>query len=525
MRGRARCTGGISERASFSRGAGFGVLSFGLILLISLVTQVVVARVYGVRVIGEFALAFAPTGAVWILSTVREQAALVRELAKLPPHAPRSTALFLAVLCFSFLLTLAVAAIAVPIIWVVFHGPIYEPQLFGPAIVSLAGYVTVTNTCWNLDSMFAAYRAGRDLFWVRLDQALSYLALAVGAGLITTSVWGLILATIASWAIALAHRLLLASRWIRWRVPRAELRAGFRALPGLLRFGLKATPGALSDGVTQESPTWILGNLTSVVAVGAYSRAWTLGLRLTELNYRVGEMLLPTLAERRAKGDREGFDRALVDTVRYAAMVMLLPAAVGAGSRHAVMWLFGPGFGQAADALAFILLIPVLFTMSSSQNMALLALDRPWRSTAISALRMAVVVGASIALTHAIGITGAAIGAAIGYSLEFLLQVQSTRRHLQSPLHVLWPARQILGLLVAYPAGFLAAALVEGSGHDLARLPLALTSGAIAYVVVLIGVGGLLERDRRRLDHVFRSLASARRTAGGAPGRSTLADP
>jgi O-antigen/teichoic acid export membrane protein len=337
-------------------------------------------------------------------------------------------------------------------------------------------------------------------------------------------VWELILATIASWAIALAHRLLLVTRWIRWRVPRTELRAGFRALPGLLRFGLKATPGALSDGVTQESPTWILGNLTSVAAVGAYNRAWTLGLRLIELNYRVGEMLLPTLAERRAKGDREGFDRALVDTIRYAAMVMLLPAAVGAGARHGVMWLFGPGFGQAADALAFILLVPVLFTMSSSQNMALLALDRPWRSTGISALRMAVAVGASVALTHAVGITGAAIGAVIGYSLEFLVQLQSTRRHLGSPLHVLWPARQILGLLVAYPAGFLAAAVVVGSGHDLARLLLAVTSGAVAYVVVLIGVGGLIERDRRRLEHVFRSLASAR-TGGSAPGRSTLADP
>jgi O-antigen/teichoic acid export membrane protein len=501
------------------------VLSFGLILLISLVTQVVVARVYGVRVIGEFALAFAPTGAVWILSTVREQAALVRELAKLPPQAPRSTALFLAVFCFSFLLTLGVAAIAVPIVWLVFHGPIYEPQLFAPAVVSLAGYVTVTNTCWNLDSMFSAYRAGMDLFWVRLDQALTYLGLAVGASLIVTSVWGPILATIASWAIALAHRLLLAGRWIRWRVPRTELREGFRALPSLLRFGLKATPGALSDGVTQESPTWILGNLTSVVAVGAYSRAWTLGLRLIELNYRVGEMLLPTLAERRAKGDREGFDRALVDTVRYAAMVMLLPAAVGGGCRDGVMWLFGPGFGQAADALAFILLIPALFTMSSSQNMALLALDRPWRSTAISALRMAVVVGASVALTLAIGITGAALGALIGYSLELLLQVQSTRRHLQSPLHVLWPARQIFGLLVAYPAGFLVAALVQGPGDDLPRLVLGLTSGAAAYLVVLVAVGGLLQRDRRRLHHLRRRLASAPRTARAAPRRSTLADP
>jgi O-antigen/teichoic acid export membrane protein len=486
------------------------VLSFGLILTISLVTQIVVARVYGVRVMGEFALAFAPTGAVWILSTVREQAALVRELAKAAPRQPRATALFLAVLCFSFALTLVVGAIAVPITWLVFHGPIDEPQLFAPAVASLAGYVTVTNTCWNLDSVFSAYRAGTDLLWVRLDQAVAYLALAVGASLVVGSVWGPILATIASWAIALVHRLVIAGRWIDWRIPRTELREGFRSLPGLLRFGLKATPGALADGVTQESPTWIVGNLVSVVAVGAYSRAWTLGLRLTELNYRVGEMLLPTLVERRATGDREGFDRALVDTVRYAAMAMLLPAAVGGGCRDGVMWLFGPGFAQAADALAFILLIPALFTMSSSQNMALLALGHAWRSTAISAVRMAVVVGASVALTVAIGITGTAIGALIGYSLELVLQFASTRRHLQAPLHRLWPPRQMLGLASAYAAGFLSAALLQGPGDSAGRLLLALTGGAVAYVGVLIAVGGLMQRDRRRLDQLLRLLGSLR---------------
>jgi O-antigen/teichoic acid export membrane protein len=498
----------MSTRGSFSRGAGLGVASFALIAVISLATQIVIARVYGIRVVGEFALAFAPAGAVWILSTVREQAALVRELARLPPRAPRATGLFVAVFSFSFLLTLGVAALAVPVTWLVFHGPIDQPQLFGPAVVSLAGYVAVTNTCWNLDSVFSAYRAGGDLFWVRVGQAVSYLALAVAASLVLTSVWGPILATIVSWTFALAHRLLLAGRWIRWRVPLAELRDGLRSLPALLRFGLKVTPGALSDGVTQESSTWILGSLTSVVSVGAYSRAWTLGQRLTDLNYRVGEMLLPTLVERGASGDHEGFDRALVDTVRYAAMVLFLPAAAAGGCRDGVMWLFGPGFTRAADALALILLIPALFTMSSSQNMALLALNRPWLSTAISAIRMAVAVSASVVLTVAIGITGAALGALIGYSLEFLLQIRSTRRHLQRPLSDLWPARQMLGLLAAYGAGFLTAALLQGRGDSVGRVVLSLTGGAVAYIAVLIAVGGLLRRDRQRLSQLVHTLFS-----------------
>ena len=82
------------RRPTFSEGVAFSVLSFGSIAVLSLVTAVVTARVYGIQVMGEFALAFAPTGIVWVLSSVREQPALVRALAPLAPRDPRATGLF-----------------------------------------------------------------------------------------------------------------------------------------------------------------------------------------------------------------------------------------------------------------------------------------------------------------------------------------------------------------------------------------------------------------------------------------------
>ena len=78
--------------------------------VLSLVTAVVTARIYGIQVMGEFALAFAPTGIVWVLSSVREQPALVRALAPLAPRDPRATGLFAAVFGFSFVLTLTALA-------------------------------------------------------------------------------------------------------------------------------------------------------------------------------------------------------------------------------------------------------------------------------------------------------------------------------------------------------------------------------------------------------------------------------
>ena len=71
----------------------------------------------------------------------------------------------------------------------------------------------------------------------------------------------------------------------------------------------------------------------SVVSLGAYNRAWTLSRRFVKLNWRLAEMLLSTLVEHHAGGDRDGFDRALVDTLRYVAIAMLLPAAAAGGSR------------------------------------------------------------------------------------------------------------------------------------------------------------------------------------------------
>ncbi len=75
-------------------------LSFLANALLALVTSVIVARLYGVSAIGEFALAGAPAGAVWLLSTVREQPALMRRLTPLAPRDPLVTGLFAAVLSF-----------------------------------------------------------------------------------------------------------------------------------------------------------------------------------------------------------------------------------------------------------------------------------------------------------------------------------------------------------------------------------------------------------------------------------------
>src|SRR5919202_698434 len=107
-------------------------------VVVGLLSAVLVARAYGVEAIGEYAIALAPAATLGTLSQLREQAALVRELA---PLAPRVTGLFAAVMSFSFGLTVVVAVPVTIGSWLVLSGPIGRSDLFAPAAPLIAPFV------------------------------------------------------------------------------------------------------------------------------------------------------------------------------------------------------------------------------------------------------------------------------------------------------------------------------------------------------------------------------------------------
>jgi O-antigen/teichoic acid export membrane protein len=482
---------------------------------VNFATTVIVARVYGLDGMGAFALAAAPAGLAWYLSTVREQAALVRELSSLPARAPRVTGLFAAVLVFSTALTALICVAATPVVIALFEGPIGRPELIAPALAGLAGYVLFTNPGWNFDSVFAAFVAGRDLFWIRLHQSLAFPIIATAIGLWWQDVWGLVIGTAAASATSLVHRAIVARRYMRFRVPWAEVRAGFATLPILLKFGVKAAPGTVAYGISFEIGTWILGATTTLGAVGAYNRATMLGRRLLELNYRISEMLLPTLVQRRAADDRHGFDRAVAETTRYACVLLLLIAAAAGGAAESVMSMFGPGFDQASVALALLLLMPVIATAGTVQSNVLYALDRPLPTTVAGIACMVVTVTLTFALAPPLGIDGVALAVLAGVSADLLWKLVATRRHLTQAWSVLWPWRERAALLAAYPVAFAAAHVVDAALPGIAGLVPAGVVGVVTYVATFVICGGLRPSDRARLAE-GRARVLRRRSSIGA---------
>lgn len=487
------------ERSPYRRGIGFGALSFATMVVLGAVSSFVTARVYGVHAVGQFALASAPATALWFLSSVKEQVALIRELTELPARAPRVTGLFAAVFTFSTAFTLFVATVAGVITYFVFRGPLHHPELFRPALGCLAAYSLVTNVGWNFDSIFSAFVAGRQLFWIRLHELGLSLVIAIVAGLAGAGVWGLILGTYGGSLTALIHRVIAAREFMVFRVSRSELRNGFRSLPDLLRFAIRMAPGAVFTGTSTQCVTWILGTLAPISTVGAFNRAQMLANRFQQLNTRIVEMLFPTLVERDAKNDRAGFDRAFVDTMRYSTVVMVAISSIGGGTAVALMRLFGPGFTQAADAFAIVLWMPAATTVGVIQTHALYAVGRPVVTSVSAGVRALVTVVVCYVATKQFGIIGPAIALLLGATIDVLIKGVAIRGHLSASLLSLWSLRQMLALMLAYGAGFAAARAVCDAFPHLLGLPAAGAVSALVYVVTFILAGGLVERDRQRL--------------------------
>ena len=508
-----------ARHGSYRSGFGFGILSFLAVAAFGVVSTIATARIYGVHVIGQFAIASAPVATLWVVSTAKEQAALIKEITSLQPRHPRVTQLFAAVFTFSCGLTVVMALIVAGVSVLIFRGPLHHPGLVAPMLVSLAGYTIVTNTGWNIDSIFSAFVAGRQLFWVRLHETLSFLTIAMALGIVWHSVWGLVVATIAASLTALIHRAIAVRRFVHAHLNRAGYRDGMKALPDLLRFGLKITPGGIAQGVSQQVGIWAIALVAPVGIVGAYSRAQTIPERLQQVNFRIGEVLYPTLVGRRGRGDHTGFDRALLDTTRYAMIGMLLIASVCGGAAHAVLSLFGPGFARAAPVFALLIAYPAFATIASAQTQALCSVDRPGLTSVTALARVTVTIALTLLLTPRLGIVGPAIGLLAGFLLEIAWKTVVLLPFLSGPLHEIWPLRQRLAVPVAYACGFAASRGLEQLAPSVGGLLLALAAGSVVYVVALFLSGGTNDRDRDRLGEL---IAAARARRARAPAAQAL---
>lgn len=499
--------------SSMRRGLGFAGSSFASNVVIVTLGALVTSRLYGIEVIGEQALASVPYLLTMRFSTVSEQTALVRLISVLPRRDRSAAGTALAVFGFSAVVTVVVAAIVFTITAVLLGGTLRDNGLVAPALVLLVAYVVLENTNWSIDTVMAATGGLRELLYIRLVQAVTFVAVAVAIAVAgdEPNVWGLVFATVASFFVAFVLRMCTLSRFLLLTPGYEAMRSGMRELPAILKFGLAILPAQLSSGLATQSAIWIIGGTQSIGAVGAYSRAASVAVRLDDAAFRLNEVLLPQMMKQRLAGDEATSTYTIERTTRRVSVALgLIVASVG-GAAHGVLELFGPGFSTAAHALTLLLVAHTAAVLSLVWNQPFIAADRPGLVSWITASRGLIVIPCMFVAAQRWGITAVALVWASAYVIEAIAKIAWARRTVLVGARSGVPLRFGTRIVVTAGVGYAAALGIDRSlGGPLGTLT-ALVGGGAAYVLAAIGTRALGGDDVRRVVVVSKRLITGRR--------------
>jgi O-antigen/teichoic acid export membrane protein len=410
-----------SEQARFAHGLRYSAYDAVSTAVLGLVSAVVTARVFGADVVGALALVTTLTGVLHVISNVQELGGLVRELTRFAPGGSEPRALMWTTLGFSALLTTAIlvpfAALSVWLLRDVFE----EPGLVGAFAALAVSYVLFDNTAASIEAPLAAYRDGRAIWvsHVAVSLTMSVAALACAAvGL--DELGGLVGCTIAASVVGLAARLRATRRLIGLRTSRGELRQARGRLRQVLSFGVRAAPVNVTQATIGYADTVVLGANEPLDAIGAYSRAYALYVRLGQIPVSLSRLYFPTMSALHHRGDVAGMARLHRLATRYLVLALTPVATWLAACAPQVLAVFGPGFEQGATALGLLVFVAVLDCIARPAGGTLWAADRPGVVSIVYGFVAALNVALCLLLVPEHGLTGAAVANLAGWLVAAL---------------------------------------------------------------------------------------------------------
>jgi O-antigen/teichoic acid export membrane protein len=419
-----------AEQDRYARGLKYSAYDTASSFVLGLTSAVVTARVFGAEVIGAFALASLLTGSLHLVSNVREQGGLVRELTRYAPGAPECRALLWLVLGFSAALTVAIlvpfGALSLFLLREVFE----RPELVAPFAALVAAYLVLDNTSFNLEAPLVAFRDGRALWIARMGVTSVMIAGAVGCAVADAdTLWALVGVTIAASAAGVALRLRAVHRLTGLRTARARLAAVRPRLRAIVSFGIRQTPLNYTETAIEYADTAVLGANVSLASIGAYNRAYTLYRRAGQIPVGLSRLYFPTLTALLHRGEHEAMLRVYRLSSRYLALVLLPAATWVAASAPGILGVFGPDFVPGATALSILIFVVVFQGFASMAGGLLTAYDRPGIVSIVSMATAVLNVGLCLALIPSIGLTGAALANAGGWLLDASILTMLAARH------------------------------------------------------------------------------------------------
>ena len=501
------------EQERYAHGLKYSLYDTVTSLVLGLASAVVTARVFGVEVIGAFALAALLTGSLHMVSNVREQGGLVRELTRHPAGAPESRALLWLVLGFSAALTLAIlvpfSALSVWLLRSVFE----QPELVAPFFVLAGAYLLLDNTSFNLDAPLVAYRDGRAVWIVRMAITATMILGALACALADErSLWALVGITVAASAVGVLLRLRAVGRLTGLRTGRREIEAVRGRLRPIVWFGIRQTPLNYTETAIEYADTAVLGASVPLASVGAYSRAYTLYRRAGQVPVALSRLYFPTLTALFHRGERDAMLRVHRLSTRYLTLLLLPAATWLAAGAPAVLAIFGPGFDAGATALSILIFAVVLDGYGRTAGGYLAACDRPGIVSIVSVGTAVLNVGLCLALIPSLELTGAALANLAGWLFAAAALVTIAARHAGRSAWAMTDPGFLARLIGACAVLALAVAALRDAPAALAWQCL------VALPALAAGLLAFRPLSRADLPTVERALDAAGVTSGRARG-------
>ncbi|MFC4307989.1 lipopolysaccharide biosynthesis protein [Steroidobacter flavus] len=297
--------------------------------------QVVLARLLGPHVYGQFTIVLAVVGLGWFIAESGMGVALV-QVRELTNEVIRQA---LGGMLMQGALVAVVLIIAAPYLAALFD----EPGLTGPLMACSA--LVLLQSMSNISSSLL-----RRQFDMKRLQFIQVAAYAVGFGGV-----GITLAALGAgvWSLVGAFATQSLITWLAaYRLVRHPLRPLFRMSADLRSYGMKVLGSTLASWMADNLERVVVGRVWGVAALGAYSGAFGLARApATLLTYSVQSMSLPIAS--RLQDDPERLRRAYCIVAGGLALVLLPVFSLFAvAAQPLVLLLYGERWNEAVPLLA-----------------------------------------------------------------------------------------------------------------------------------------------------------------------------
>jgi O-antigen/teichoic acid export membrane protein len=302
---------------------------------------------------------------------------------------------------------------------------------------------------------------------------------------------GLIIASITGVAVVS-----LLSGWTLFKLGVGRLVLSIRRWPQLFLAALPFGVSGISYVVMQRFDTVLMSFVLTDAAVGWYNVSWALINMVLLIAQSIATAMFPSMV-RSYTADPESLPQVVWQAIKYL-LIVCLPVAIGGTvlADRIIIALYGDVFVNSISVLRVILwALPSLFLLELLGRVSnTLHLERP--AARINVINAGITVVLNLALVPTLGIVGAAL-ALVGGRVIRLIQywrligndyLVSSRWG--SLLRIGW-AGAAMGVLVL----FLSRAPLFGAVDSKVGLLVLIVSGAVAYIVALLALGGVERRE------------------------------